>query len=329
MQIKFIDLAKQYKPIRKDLERAYRRVLTSSNFILGTEVETFEEEVAQFLGAKYCVGVGSGTDAITLSLMALGFGSGKIVGAPAFTAFPTIVGIMRSGAEPLLYEGFGPLMISAYVVVNLYGFRKKWFCANGVTIIEDCAQSFGVGKPRGVCSAYSFYPTKILGAEGDGGMVATNSYEVYKKLKALRDYGQTSKNVFAYPGFNSRLDELQAALLRVKLKHVRRWLARRIAISKKYAEAFGGEPTPQHFVTRSFKRETVRKKLLELGIQTLVHYPYVCNQHKAFPLQRQTSFPIAEELSKTVFSLPLHPAMTDDEVDYVIEKTHKVLMETR
>lgn len=296
----FFDLADDYKKHEKEIDTAIKRVLLSGNYILGREVEVFEKEFAAYLGNKYAVGVGSGTDAITLSLMALGIGKGDEVIVPNFTAYPTIVGIERSGATPSVVDvknyspGVRPFIdvkkikltrrTKAIVPVFLYGYffgqensvLREFAKKNGLKIVEDCAQA-STKFVQGDCGAFSFYPTKNLGGYGDGGAIVTDNKNFRYKLLALRNYGQISKNVFKYKGMNSRLDEIQAAVLRVKLKYLQRYkLHLKVALDPTKRKDF---PT---------------------------HYPYTVTQQKAFSGQKKEKFPVSEYLSKNVVSIGNH-----------------------
>jgi len=259
--ILFNNFKLQYKEIKKDVDSAIKNVMESGWFILGKEVKSFEAEFAKYIGIAYCVGVGSGTDAITLSLISMGIGEGSEVITTNLTAFPTITGIMQSKAIPVVvdvntknglidYSKIKKKITSrtkAIVPVHLYGQSCQMHRVieiakrHDLKIVEDCAQSAGSKYLEaktgsiGHCNAFSFYPTKNLGAYGDGGAVVTNDKEIYERLLRLRNYGQITRYLHRdKEGINSRLDEIQAAILRVKLKHLDKWNEERRRIARFY-----------------------------------------------------------------------------------------------
>jgi dTDP-4-amino-4,6-dideoxygalactose transaminase len=297
------DVLGLYKKGSKDILEAIERVLNSGRYILGEEVKSFEKEFAQATENKYCVGVASGTEAITLVLGALGIGQSNEVIAPNFTAYPTIVGIERSEAKAIVVDVKENALIDekeiekaitkntrAIVPVHLFNrycnmtailrIAKK----HKLKVIEDCAQRTFT-KVRGDCGAFSFYPTKTLGAYGDAGAVCTNSKEIYEKLLCLRDYGQTSKNVFKYQGLNSRMDELQAAILRVKLKK----------------KLFLPQPQYEHSSDRVLRQMSLK---IFSQQESLVHYPYVICEQEAFKGRKVGKCPVSKKLSETILTLP-------------------------
>jgi dTDP-4-amino-4,6-dideoxygalactose transaminase len=297
------DVLKLYKQGSKEILGAIERVLESGRYILGEEVKAFEKEFAKETGNKYCIGVGSGTDAITLSLRALDVKEEVI--APNFTAFPTIVGIVEARGRVVLVDVKESALIDedeiekaitkktkAIVPVHLFNrycnmkeinrIAKK----HNLKVIEDCAQRTFT-KVTGDCGAFSFYPTKILGAYGDAGAVCTNNKETYEKLLCLRDYGQTSKNVFKYQGLNSRMDEMQAAILRVKLK-------KKLFMSQ-----------PQYSDENNNELRNITRAMFLMGeIETLVHYPYVISDQEAFKGRKVGECPVSKRISETILTLP-------------------------
>lgn len=362
VRIPFNDLKLSQRAVSSALSEAFQRHARGGTYILGPEVERFEKGFARFTGARYCVGVGSGTDAITLSLRALGIGPGDEVITSALTAYPTITGICQSGAVPVVVDvrsGDGlldPALVKkavsrrtkAIVPVHLYGqscdLKPLMAVAkeHGLKVVEDCAQSAGAlyrGRKTGVwgdCGAYSFYPTKNLGALGDAGAVITRHFSVYQKLLRLRDYGRTKDGTFLESGgMNSRLDELQAALLRVKLKGFEKAVLRR----RKLAEFYKDHLPPEIFleehqdrrhayhllVIRVPCRDEVMKKLAAKGIQTRIHYARPVCSEKAFCWPVRGKVANAASLCKSVLSLPLYPEISEAQMDYVIRGLHEVL----
>jgi Predicted pyridoxal phosphate-dependent enzyme apparently involved in regulation of cell wall biogenesis len=353
--IPFTNLSAHYHVLRDDIDRAISHVLEDGYFILGDQLRNFEEEFARFIGVRYCVGVASGTDAITLCLLASGIQPDDEVITTAMTAFPTITGILQTGARPVVVDitiDDGLIDVSrivekitsktkAIVAVHLYGQccdmdQLQALARNhGLVIIEDAAQAVGASyKGRkagsiGQCNAFSFYPTKNLGAFGDGGAVTTDDRLIYESLLSRRNYGQSDRYHHDGPGTNSRLDELQAAILRVKLTHLLEWNNRRASIAQKYRsnlktvrcliEHGYGVSNHHLFVVRHGQPERCMSHLETRGVQTLIHYPLPVHRQKAFPFQQNESFPHSELFSKTIFSLPIYPELPDTDVETIIE----------
>ena len=264
--IEFNNFSREYSFLKDEIDLAVNRVLSSGRYVLGKEVSNFENNFSDYIGAKYCVSVASGTDALTISLMALGIESGDEVITTSMTAYPTIIGILNAGAKPVLVD-INPddMLISpdaieaainkktkAVIPVHLYG-----QCCNmeriakiaskfNIHVVEDCAQSTGSSYKNknagtiGTCGAFSFYPTKNLGCYGDGGAIVTDQDDIYVKLKLLRNYGQEQNYNHNINGLNSRLDEIQAAILSAKLPHLDAWNKRRNEIAQKYLENLKG-----------------------------------------------------------------------------------------
>ena len=358
--VPFLDLWRQHDVLRPDIERAVGAVLDAGRFVLDEQVTLFEQEFARFAGTAFAVGVGSGTDALELSLVACGIGPGDEVVTVANAGTPTICAIRSAGATPVLAD-VDPVTLTldpgsaeacltertrALVPVHLYG-----QCADmgaitslgrrhGLRVIEDCAQAHGAALGAraagslGDTGCFSFYPTKNLGAMGDGGMVVTSDPGIAAALRELRMYGESSTRHSTRPrGRNSRLDELQAAVLRVKLPHLRAWNERRREIARAYTDAFAGLPLslPHEaedrthvyhlYVVRSAERDVLRSRLADRGVGTLVHYERPVHRHEAFrDLQaRSPALPHTERAASEVLSLPLYPELTGAEVDAVIE----------
>jgi dTDP-4-amino-4,6-dideoxygalactose transaminase len=352
------DFKKQYAQLKEDIDSAVSRVLESGWYILGKEVEAFEADFAEYIGMPYCVGVASGTEAIALSLLALGIKQGDEVITPCFTAFPTITGIMQAGAVPVLVD-VNPLdgliditliqkritrNTKAIVPVHLYGQScdmeplLSMAHANGIGVVEDCAQSAGAtyhGRQTGsfgICSAFSFYPTKNLGALGDAGAIVTPDKDVYEKLLGLRNYGQSVRYFHDTSGINSRMDEIQAAILRAKLPYLNGWNERRRQIAGMYKknlpdfefirENSYGMPCYHLFVVKSPERDRLLAFLQSHGIQALIHYPIPVNQQKAFPWQKDELFGGTGQLAMEVLSIPVYPELSDEEAENIIATLH-------
>jgi len=353
------DFKRQYAGIKEQIDTSVSRVLESGWYVLGKELESFEKEFAEYIGVRYCVGVASGTEAIALSLMALGIGEGDEVITTCFTAFPSVTGIMQAGATPVLVDvntSDGLIDISkieqkitrktkAIMPVHLYGQScnltpvMNLAESHGLFLVEDCAQSVGAtfnGKKTGtfgVCAAFSFYPTKNLGAIGDAGAVTTSDKNIYEKLLSLRNYGQSVRYYHDYEGINSRMDEIQAAILRAKLRLLDEWNARRRQIASVYAKSLTeydiihensyGQSCYHLFVIRCNEREALMSHLQKRGINALIHYPVPVNRQKAFPHQKDESFPGTELLAATVLSIPIYPELYDEEVQTIISALHE------
>ncbi len=364
MKVEFCSFKPMHDEMRKKLDSAYQRVLDKNYFIHGTECECFEKEFADYCGVKYCVGVGSGLDAIYLILKAMGIGKGDEVIVPSNTFIATALAVSYVGATPIFVEpeittyNLDPNKIEAkitdktkaIIAVHLQGRTADMDAINKIAakyklkVIEDAAQAHGAkykGRKAGSlgdAAAFSFYPGKNLGALGDGGCVVTNDKEVAEKVKALSNYGSDYKYHHIYQGTNSRLDELQSAFLREKLPSLDKWNAARRVIAQKY---FTGIKNPliklppisdkdyEHiyhvFVIRCDRRDELEKYLNDNGIGTVKHYPIPIHLQGAYAdLQlKEGALPIAEEISRTVLSIPMYYGMTDEAVDYVIEKINQ------
>jgi dTDP-4-amino-4,6-dideoxygalactose transaminase len=353
--IPFADLSANYSEFRHEIDEAVSRTLRGGRFILGEQLQRFEEEFARFIGVDYCAGVATGTDAITLCLQAAGINRGDEVITAAMTAFPTITGILQAGAIPVVVDitdddGLIDYALiaeritaktKAIVAVHLYGqccdMNRLLNLAHeyGLFIVEDAAQAAGAtfGHRRagsfGICNAFSFYPTKNLGAFGDGGAITTNNRLLYESIIRRRNYGQTDRYRHDGPGVNSRLDELQAAVLRVKLHHLPGGNKRRAVIAEKYranlntvkclVEHDYGDSNHHLFVVRHNRRDQCMRQLELRGVQTHIHYPLPVYRQKAFPLRLGEECAQSEAFSKSVFSLPIYPELSDVNVEKIIE----------
>jgi dTDP-4-amino-4,6-dideoxygalactose transaminase len=344
--------------MRAQLDEAIAGVLDRGQFVLEQQVAAFEAAFAASCGAQHAIGVASGTDAITIALRALGIGAGDDVVVPANTCVPTVAGIEAAGAQPVLADaeagsyGLDPDRLEqaltprtrAVVVVHLYG-----QCAEiepllevarplDVRVVEDAAHAHGAsygGRPAGSLgdvAAFSFYPTKNLGAFGDGGAVVTNDAQVAANARGLRLYGFDQVGRSTLRGTNSRLDALQAAVLRTKLPRLGSWNARRRELAAHYREELletdlilptereGRTHVYHQFVVRSPMRDRLRQDLRRAGIETAVHYPLPIHAHPAYVgLGDRADLHVSEELAATVLSLPLYPELTDLEQERVID----------
>jgi dTDP-4-amino-4,6-dideoxygalactose transaminase len=361
MQVPFGNLAQQYRTdVRQELHHLWSEILESASFILGPQVEDFEEAFARFCEAKHAIGVGSGTDALMLAMKALGIGRGDEVITVANSFVGTAEAILHAGATPVFVdieprtfnidvEQIEPAITKrtrAILPVHLYGQPADMGpileIANrhGFYAIEDAAQAHGarymgsaVGSLADV-ACFSFYPGKNLGAYGDGGAVVTNSAPIAMAVRKLRDHGGTIKYQHDCPGFSSRLDTLQAAVLAIKLKHLDAWNRIRRDHAQLYDELLSGIPgiiTPQllrtavhvfHlYVVRVERRsrDDLQRYLSERGIQTLIHYPQPITATPAFARISQHSYPNAEEASKKILSLPLYPELKPEQIEYVAQ----------
>jgi len=339
---------------RAELEAAAARVFDSGRLILGEEGRAFEAELAAWLGTAHAVGVASGTDAIELALRALEIGPGSEVVTQANTCVPTVAAIERAGATPVLCDAdpaSGRINVEslrgaltertrAVVPVHLYGQVADLGAVLeiGLPVIEDCAQAMGTtwrGRAAGTLGAlgtFSFYPTKNLGALGDGGAVVTSDPDLAERVRLVRQYGQADRYRHVEHGVNSRLDELQAAFLRVRLPLVAEGNERRRAIASRYDEALtdgpvrpleratDGEHCFHLYVVRTPDRDAFRAELDARGVGSLVHYPEPIHGHEPYrALGERAPLPGAEELARTVVSLPMYPELTDAEVEHVAE----------
>lgn len=347
---------------REEIDAAISRVLSSGSYILGNEVEAFEEEFAAYIGVRHAVGVASGTDAIEIGLRACGVGRGDAVLTVSFTAVATVSAIERIGATPVFVDidpetltmDTGRLeekikesipFASAIVPVHLYGrpaamaeiveIARKY----GLAVVEDCAQAHGaaiMGRRVGCwgeIGAFSFYPTKNLGALGDGGMVVTNGPALADRSRLFRQYGWRRRYISESAGVNSRLDEVQAAILRVKLRYLDEENGRRASIAEHYSIALGETtislPAPNRsvvhayhqYVVRTSERDPLQAYLADQGIQTLIHYPQPVHLQPAYERLRRNHRELeqSERRAAEVLSLPMFPELSQDQVDTVTE----------
>lgn len=353
--ISFLDLKRLHREIREPLELSFRRVLDSGWFILGPEVEAFETEFAQYCGVEHCVGVGNGLDALHLLLRAYEIGEGDEVLVPSNTFVATWLAVSQCGAVPVAIEpradtyNIDPAAVSAAITprtrailpVHLYGQPADMDPINEVAreheliVIEDAAQAQGAlykGKRAGGLgnsAATSFYPGKNLGALGDGGAILTNDAHIATKVRLLRNYGSPSKYVHNQIGYNSRLDEMQAAFLRVKLGFLDQWNNRRSEVANEYSTALKGlglglpwvpdwaAPSWHQYVIRSSQRDALSAHLASLDIATVVHYPTPPHRQACYSGYSHCMLPLADTLSQEVLSLPICPYMTEHELLHI------------
>ena len=364
MNVQFSNFVPMHNEIRGNLDNAYNSVIDKSWFIRGDECKKFEEEFAEYCGVKYCVGVASGLDALILILKAMNIGKGDEVIVPSNTYIATALAVSYNGAKPVFVEpeietfNINPSKIEekitfntkAIIAVHLYGRTADMDAINSIAkkynlkVIEDAAQAHGAkykGRKAGSlgdAAGFSFYPGKNLGALGDGGCVTTNDKALAEKIRALGNYGSDYKYHNIYKGVNSRLDEIQAAFLRVKLPNLDRWNEDRRATAKKYFEGIKNpliklplkstdefEHIYHVFVIRCDRRDELEKYLNENGIGTLKHYPIPMHEQECYKDLgiKHGELPIAEEISRTVLSIPMYYGMTDEEVNYVIDKINE------
>ena len=356
MKVPANTLSPQFELFREEYLEAAGRVLRSGWYVLGEEVEAFEEEFARFTGSRHCVGLASGLDALVLSVRALDIGPGDEVIVPSNTYIASVLGITERGATPVFVEpdefyNLDPLRIEpaitkrtrAIMPVHLYGQPCDMPSIRTVAensklfVIEDCAQSHGASVSGrmtgswGTTGCFSFFPTKNLGAFGDAGAVVTDSDEIAQRIRLLRNYGSVQKYVHEIEGVNSRLDELQAALLRVKLRHLPQLQRGRQRVADRYRSAITHpsiglprvrddvEPVWHQFVVASDKRDALQRHLKDAGIGTLIHYPIPPHLSRAYSRLGfgKGDFPIAERCADTVLSLPVYDGISPAEIDYV------------
>ncbi len=358
MKVNFAELERQYKKYQNEYEESVLRVLRSGWYIMGRELAEFEKEYALFQERKHCVGVGNGLDALRLALSALGIGKGDEVIVQTNTFIATALAVTENGATPVFVDAdqyFGIDVNSiekaitdrtkAIMVVHLYGQPCKMDSIMAIAnkhnlfVVEDCAQCHGAtykGKKCGTfgdVACFSFYPMKPIGAFGDAGAVITNSEEVYGKLCMLRNYGSKVKYQHEIIGINSRLDEMQASVVRINVKHAEENNAERISIAKKYIDgiknskiqvpAIRPETTHVYHVFPIFckNRDELKKYLEENGIITQIHYPINCHLAKCYESlgYKRGDFPKSEEYADCELSLPIYVGLTDKEVNHIIK----------
>lgn len=355
--ISFLDLKKINNRFRVEIDSRIKGILDRGWYLTGQENETFSRNFAAYCGAKYALGVANGLDALNLIIKGYGFGAGDEIIVPANTYIASILAISENGCTPVLVEpdigtyNINPDLVEAAItpntraimVVHLYGqavqMEKIWEIAHKhhLKVIEDAAQAHGAkyqGRRTGNlgdAAGFSFYPGKNLGCMGDGGMVTTSDEALYERVKALANYGSLKKYVHLYKGVNSRLDEIQAAVLDIKLKYLDRDNARRREISTYYRKVItnskiilphvGDEDSHvwHIFIVRTENRDHLRAYLDDKGIETNIHYPTPPHKQQAYKEWNNQHYPVTEKIHREVLSIPISPVLTDDEVGAVVE----------
>jgi len=356
-QVPYFDLKAQYRSLRVEIDEAVSRVLDRGQFVLGTEVSNFEDEFARYTGTSECIALNSGTSALHLALIAAGVGPGDEVITTPFTFVATVAAILYTGANPVLVDidphtfNINPAAIAAAITprtkailpVHLYGQPADMDSiadlaqSRNLVVIEDAAQAHGaeykgqrVGS-IGDIACFSFYPTKNLGAYGEGGAVTTNNARYARTIRMLRDWGQDAKYHHLLRGFNYRMEALQGAILRIKLRHLDVWTERRRAIARTYNLMLGRQPVVSptempgschvyHLYTlRSKNRDHLQTALAKYGIQTAVHYAEPVHLQPAYADLRypEGALPEAENAAREVLSLPIYPELTDEQIERV------------
>jgi dTDP-4-amino-4,6-dideoxygalactose transaminase len=365
-RIPFVDLQAEHAELAGELLAAFERVAEDGRYVLGPELDAFEREWAGTCGVDHCVGVGSGTAALCLVLEALGIGPGDEVITPANTYVATAMAISAAGATPVFVDcdpnrwtldvaaaerALTP-RTRAVIAVHLYGLPAALdeldrLCRRaGVDLIEDACQAHGAryhGRPAGsfgTAAAFSFYPSKNLGALGDGGAVTTANAALATRVRQLRNLGQTEKSVHEIVGHSDRLDALQAAFLRCKLPHLERWNERRREIAARYADLLDDLPLElppdvgdcDHawhvYTVRCEQRDEVRSHLSSMGVVTGIHYPVPAYRQAAYSRWHEGSFPATERHCERILSLPMYPQLEDDEVEAVATRLGEALRAT-
>jgi dTDP-4-amino-4,6-dideoxygalactose transaminase len=359
MNVPFLDLKSPYRALKAEIDTAVSRVLNSGRYILGTEVESFENEFALYCQANHAIGVGDGLSALQLALRSMGVGPGDEVIVPSNTYIATWLAVTQCGAIPVPVEpdpsthNIDPILIQRAITsrtkviipVHLYGqpadldqviaIAKE----HGLRVLEDAAQAHGASyKGRrigahGDAVAWSFYPGKNLGAFGDGGAVTTNDSSIADRVRILRNYGSREKYINEAIGTNSRLDPIQAAILQVKLRHLDEWNGRRSATAQCYraqisnprialpGETGNANPVWHLFVVLTARRDLLMRHLNAAGIETLIHYPVPPHRQQAYHFMKfpDSSFPIANRLAEEVLSLPMDPFLSAEHIQHVVE----------
>lgn len=357
MKVPFVDLLQQHRSIEEELRQVFSRVLERSSFILGPEVVQFEEAFASYLGISHCVAVASGTAALHLTLQALGIGSGDEVITVPNTFIATAEAISAVGARPVFVDvdpvsyTMDPSAVESAITANtkallpvhLYGQPADLdpllaiARRNHLALVEDACQAHGAtyvnrkAGTLGIAGCFSFYPGKNLGCLGEGGAVVTNDAEIAEKARLLRDHGSVRKYEHRVPGYNFRMEGLQGGFLSVKLKYLDAWNERRRRAANKYKERLSGSalvlptqmPYAHHvyhlYVVQADNRDRLREQLLAAGIETGLHYPIPLHLQNAYSGLGYPagSFPVAENMSRRILSLPMHPELTDQQIEHV------------
>ncbi len=359
--IPFLDLKPQYEALRHEIGQRIDEVLESGHYVLGQHVKAFEEEISDFLGARYAVGVASGTDALHLAIVAAGIGHDDEVITTPFTFAATAEAISYAGGTPVFVDidpvtfNIDPDKIEqaitpktrAILPVHLFGQSADMVRImeiakqHRLVVLEDCAQSFGArlaGRATGtigLAGCFSFYPSKNLGCYGDGGMVVTDSSTLWETLCLLRNHGSNRPYHHERLGFNSRLDELQAAILRIKLKHINEYNTKRWNVAQLYNELLADVPvtTPTaadklthvycQYTIRTERRDEVRQRLTEAGIGTAIYYPIPMHRQALYE-SSSSSLPVCDKVALECLSLPIYPGLSEEQIMYVAKQVARV-----
>jgi dTDP-4-amino-4,6-dideoxygalactose transaminase len=364
MKIPLVDLEAQYRSLKQEIDQAVHRVIESGQYILGPEVAAYEEEMAKYLGAGYAVGVASGTDALQIALLACGIGPGDEVITTPFTFIATTEAIAKCGARPVFVDidprtynidaaAIGPRITGrtrSILPVHLYGHPAdmapilELARRHNLRVIEDNAQSLGaeykgvkVGT-MGDVGCLSFFPSKLLGAFGDAGMVITNDPEIAEKAKILRNHGTKQKYYNVIPGFNSRLDSLQAAVLRVKLRRIDRWIELRRRAARLYSERLSeldgiNAPYEAEYARHVYnyytvglpgKRKELQQSLAAQGISTAIYYPLSLHLQEVYRHlgYGEGDFPVSETAQQRLLSLPIYPELGEEQIEIITKAVH-------
>ncbi len=363
--IPMVDLKQQYQDLKHEIDQGIDEALTNCHFILGPNVSAFESEAKEYLGTDFAIGCASGTDALHLALLANGVGPGDEVITTAFTFIATAEAIAYVGATPVfvdicpdtfnidldLVEQAITSATKAILPVHLFGqpvdmIRLQALCEDrGLLLIEDCAQSFGSkvkGKMTGSygdCGCYSFFPSKNLGCYGDGGMITTNSEQVAERLNMLRNHGSKERYHHDIIGFNSRLDEIQAVVLRAKLNHIDNYNHKRYKVAQQYNlllaktkvitphEDKVGNHVFHQYTTLMPNREKVMQHLQQQGISCAVYYPIPLHQQKVFGGTYTPSLPVTEDIASRCLSLPIYPELESQQIERIVNAVLEALDE--
>ncbi|MGP8025020.1 MAG: DegT/DnrJ/EryC1/StrS family aminotransferase [Methanobacterium sp.] len=357
--ITFYDFKREYSELKDEINKSLKEVFNKGNFILGEEVQNFETKFSNYIGTEHGLGVNSGSDALFMAIKALGIAEGDEIITVSHTFISTVDAICRNGAIPIFVdinpdtycidvskiENMITDRTRAILIVHLYGHPSdmnpilKIAKKNDLFIIEDCSQAHGAkykGKKVGNIgniSCFSFYPVKNLGAYGDGGFIALNDESLFERLKIMRNYGQSQKNHHDFIGLNSRLDEIQAALLGIKLEYLDNWNNRRKELAKIYnnflEDGLYKLPIAKNYASHVYhlyvvacdKRDELRDYLLKNDVQTSIHYPLPVHKQKAYLNLGlgDNVLPITEEICTKILSLPLNPWLNDDEIERICE----------
>ena len=360
MHVPFLNLAAQYESLEKEIAPVVQEVLRKGHYVLSPNLEALEREIASLCGARSGVGVNSGSDALALALRALGLGPGDEVVTTPFSYIAPAEAIHQVGAKIVFADidartfNIDPASVArtltdrtkGIIPVHLFGQAaplralRAGADVRGIAVIEDCAQAIGAtcdGNPvggQGIMGCFSFYPTKNLGAAGDGGMVVTSDEGLARRLRMLRVHGIERRYHHDLHGYNSRLDELQATILRVKLRHLSQWNRRRETIAARYRDGLKGLPIELPVTAKANthvyhvyailtdRRDALQRFLAEGGVPTIIYYPLPLHLQKAYADQgwKKGDFPVAESVSGRILPLPMYPELSDEQVDHVIRR---------